>query len=109
MDDNADKGLAGQFALDAPNAIPGAGAGSADGRSYTCSAPAPTPSPDDAGETDANPHGGITVDHDGVQPGDESAGQSGCRSAPRKAEIYRLDEEAFYGLPTATHSERKLF
>ena len=87
MDGDADNGLGGQFALDAPNASPGAGAGNcsvnAGGRSYTRSAPALAPSPADAGEADANPHGGIALDHDGVQPGDEGVGQYGCRSAPR--------------------------
>ena len=109
MDGDADNELGGQFALDAPNASPGAGAGNAGGRSYTRSAPAPTPSPADAGEADANPHGGIALDHDGVQPGDEGVGQYGCRSAPRQAEVDRLIEEAFCSLSTATHSESKLF
>ena len=62
MDCDADNGLGGQFALDAPNASPGAGAGNAGGRSYTRSAPAPTPSPADAGAADANPHGGTLGD-----------------------------------------------
>ena len=75
MDGNADNGLGGQFSLNAPNASPGAGARNAGGWSYTNSATAPTPSPADAGEADANPHGGITVDHDGVQPGDEGVSQ----------------------------------
>ena len=73
MDGNADKGLGGQFAFDAPNASPGAGAGNAGRRSYTRSAPAPTPSPAVSEETDANPHGGSALDHDG----DEGVGQYG--------------------------------
>ena len=81
MDGDADNGLGGQFALDAPNASPGAGAGNAGGRSYTRSAPAPTPSPADAGAADANPHGGTTGDHDGAQLGDEGVGGSRRRSA----------------------------
>ena len=109
MDGNADNGLCGQFARNAPNASPGAGADNAGGRSYSRSSPAPTPSPADAGAADANPHGGITGDHDGAQLGDEGVGQYGCRSAPRQAEVDRLIEEAFYSLPTATHSESKLF
>jgi len=87
MDGNADNGLGGQFARNAPNASSGAGAGNAGGRSYTRSAPAPTPSPADAGEADANPHGGIALDHDGVQPGDEGVGQCGCRGAPRQCVV----------------------
>ena len=71
MDGNADNGLGGQFARNAPNANPGAGAGNAGSRSYTRSAPAPMPSRANAGEADANPHGGIALDHYGVQPGDE--------------------------------------
>ena len=109
MDGNADKGLGGQFALDAPNASSGAGAGNAGGRSYTRSAPAPTPSPADAGEADANPHGGIAPDHNGAQPGNEGVGKYDCRSVPRQAEVDRLIEKAFYSLPTATQSESKLF
>ena len=109
MDGNADSGLGGKFARNAPHASPGAGADNAGGRSYSRSSPAPTPSPADAGEADANPHGGIALDHDGVQPGDEGVGQYGCRSVPRQAEVDRLIEEAFYSLPAATHSESKLF
>ena len=87
MDGDADNGLGWHFALDAPNASPGAGAGNAGGRSYTRSVPAPTPSPADAGEAGANPRGGIALYHDGVQPGDEGVGQYGCRSATRQAEV----------------------
>ena len=74
MDGNADNGVGGKFACNAPNASSGAGAGNAGGRFYTRSAPAPPPSPADAGEADANPHGGIALDHDDVSPGDEGVG-----------------------------------
>ena len=109
MEGNADNGLGGQFSRNAPNASPGAGAGNAGGRTYTRSTPEPTPSPADAGEADANTHRGIAFHHDGVQAGVEGVGQYGRRGAPRQAEVDRLIEDAFYSLPTATHSESKIF
>ena len=72
--------------------------------SYKRSAPVPTPSPADSGEADASPGWDATGNDDFDQPGGEGAGQTGCRSAPRRVLVNNLTEEAFYGLDHCFHT-----